>query len=276
MVFSPPAGIFKCMFQFHCITKWIRGADYELFKRPCYLLIILCSSFPSMTTAVKDSYRLKGYRAWIGAIWLSHYRSCRTCFTISAAVDNYKPKNVSHTLEQACWHKRHTFKLWRCVVIGAFLSARMWNECMWGKRGEWNGKQSVERQTEAEVSWLSYVHFLRLWVKKQRRTWKIPTPLTLEGRVVAAAARFSQIKVWSNCYKGRVSPPRLLGEVKLSVNRISRGLNKALLKFRAIMVIERTTNLKRFQGYSSFKRRRRGNTEEEEEEGGVEGNRTKT
>lgn len=63
MVFPPPAVIFKCMFQFHCITKWIRGAGHELFKRPCYLLIMLCSSFSSMTTAVKDSYRLKGYCA---------------------------------------------------------------------------------------------------------------------------------------------------------------------------------------------------------------------
>lgn len=54
VVFHPLAGIFKCMFPFHCITERIRAADHELFKRPCYLLIILCSTFSSMTTAVKS------------------------------------------------------------------------------------------------------------------------------------------------------------------------------------------------------------------------------
>lgn len=68
---------------------------------------------------------------------------------------------------------------------------------------------------------------------------KIPAPLTFEGQGGAGGRVLSQIKVWSNCYKGSDSPPRRFGEVKLSVNGISRGLNKAPLKFRGIMVIEK-------------------------------------
>lgn len=123
MVFLPPIGIFKCMFPFHCITKWIRCADHELFKRPCYLLIILCSSSSSIATAVKDSYRERGYCVCEYELYSSHSIEAAVLY-LFAAVGNCLPKNVSQTLEQAWRHKWHTFKLCQCVVILGFFVRR--------------------------------------------------------------------------------------------------------------------------------------------------------